>query len=189
MTMLRHVPNVLTSLRLVAAPLTIGLLIGGHFPAALGLFAAAGISDAVDGYLAKRFNLTSRIGRLLDPLADKALMAAAFLALVILDVVPLWLAVIVFGREIIFLVGIALTAIAQAQVDIKPLFIGKVSTVVQIVYIVSHLAALAFGFSLELFEPGAAYLVAAIAIASLFPYAAIWLRAMRAALRPGDAGL
>ena len=86
--MLRHLPNLLTSLRLAAAPTTAGLLVAGHFNAAFGLFAVAGLSDAADGYLAKRFGLDSPLGRILDPTADKALMLAAFVTLAILDDVP-----------------------------------------------------------------------------------------------------
>lgn len=189
MAFLRHIPNVLTGLRLVAAPATVGLLTSGHFGAALGLFAVAGISDAADGYLAKRFNLTSRLGRFLDPLADKALMVAAFTALIILDVVPMWLAVVVFGREILFLLAILLAAAVQAPLHVTPLIIGKIGTALQIVYIVSHLAALAFGFDIGFIEPGASYVLAGVAILSVFPYGLIWLRAMRIALSPGGAGL
>src|SRR5678815_5329906 len=93
--MLRHLPNLLTSLRLAAAPTTAGLLVAGHFNAAFGLFAVAGLSDAADGFLAKRFGLDSPLGRVLDPTADKALMLAAFVTLAILDDVPVWLAALV----------------------------------------------------------------------------------------------
>src|SRR5258708_2306767 len=82
--MLRHLPNLLTTLRLAAAPTTAGLLVAGHFNAAFGLFAVAGLSDAADGFLAKRFGLDSPLGRVLDPIADKALMLAAFVTLALL---------------------------------------------------------------------------------------------------------
>ena len=72
--LLRHLPNLLTTLRLAAAPATAGLLAAGHFSAALALFVFAGLSDAADGFLAKRFGLSTPLGRFLDPLADKALM-------------------------------------------------------------------------------------------------------------------
>src|SRR5882672_8667433 len=101
--MLRHLPNLLTSLRLAAAPATAGLLVAGHFNAAFGLFAFAGLSDAADGFLAKRFNLASRLGRLLDPAADKALMLAGFVTLAVLDDVPAWLAVTVIARDLLIL--------------------------------------------------------------------------------------
>ena len=80
--LLRHLPNLLTTLRLAAAPATAGLLAGGHFGAALGLFTFAGISDAADGFLAKRFGLSTPLGRFLDPLADKVLVLGALIALV-----------------------------------------------------------------------------------------------------------
>src|SRR5258707_1716037 len=98
--MLRHLPNLLTSLRLAAAPTTAGLLVAGHFNAAFGLFAVAGLSDAADGFLAKRFGLDSPLGRVLDPIADKALMLALFMTLPLLDDVPGCLSTIVVARDV-----------------------------------------------------------------------------------------
>src|SRR5258706_148067 len=106
--MLRHLPNFLTALRLAAAPTTAGLLVAGHFNAAFGIFAAAGLSDAADGFLAKRFGLDSPLGRVLDPVADKALMLAAFVTLALLDDVPVWLAAIVIARDGLILLGLAI---------------------------------------------------------------------------------
>src|SRR5580700_229026 len=97
--MLRHLPNLLTTLRLAAAPATAGLLVAGHFNAAFGIFAFAGLSDAADGYLAKRFGLTTRLGRFLDPAADKALMLALFVTLAVVGDVPGWLAIWTVARD------------------------------------------------------------------------------------------
>src|SRR2546423_13411978 len=90
--LLRHLPNLLTTLRLAAAPATAGLLVEGHFGAALALFIFAGLSDAADGFLAKRFGLSTPLGRFLDPLADKALMLAVFITLPPPGEVPGWVA-------------------------------------------------------------------------------------------------
>jgi cardiolipin synthase len=179
--MLRHLPNVLTGLRLAAAPATAGLLTTGHFEAALGIFAFAGMSDAADGYVAKRFGLTSRLGSYLDPAADKALMLAAFVALTILGAVPLWLTLVIIAREVLFLLAIGVALAAQARLTVKPMLIGKLGTALQVLYVAAHLAALAFGFSLNAIEPGASLVLAIVIVLSIVAYGLVWLRAMRAA--------
>jgi cardiolipin synthase (CMP-forming) len=178
--MLRHLPNLLTTLRLAAAPTTAGLLVAGHFNAAFGLFAVAGLSDAADGFLAKRFGLDSPLGRVLDPIADKALMLAAFVTLALLDDVPAWLAAIVIARDVLILLGLAIAVALRAPIGVKPILLGKLCTVLQMFYIGSHLASLAFAFPLGEISPADAYLVGVIALASGFAYSAVWLKAMRA---------
>jgi cardiolipin synthase len=178
--MLRHLPNLLTSLRLAAAPMTAGLLVAGHFNAAFGLFAAAGLSDAADGFLAKRFGLDSQLGRVLDPIADKTLMLALFVTLALLDDVPVWLAALIVARDVLILVGLAIAMSLRAPIGVQPILLGKLCTALQVLYIGSHLASLAFGFSLETVYPADAYLVASIALASGLAYSAVWLKAMRA---------
>ena len=178
--MFRHVPNLLTGFRLAAAPATAGLLTTGHFDAAFGIFAVAGASDAADGFLAKRFGLTSRLGSYLDPMADKALMLAAFVALNILGAVPLWLTLVIVARELLFFAAIGAALAAGAPLIIRPLLIGKVSTALQVLYITAHLAALAFGVPLQQVEPGGALVVAGVTLLSVAAYAVVWLRAMRA---------
>lgn len=178
--MLRHLPNVLTSLRLAAAPTTAGLLVAGHFNAAFGLFAVAGLSDAADGFLAKRFGLDSPLGRVLDPIADKALMVAAFVTLASLDDVPVWLAAVVIARDILILLGLAIAMALQAPIGVQPILLGKLCTALQVLYIGAHLAALAFGFPLDAIYPADVYVVAGVALASGFAYFVVWLRAIRA---------
>jgi cardiolipin synthase len=180
MLMLRHLPNLITTLRLAAAPTTAGLLVAGHFNAAFGLFAFAGLSDAADGFLAKRFNLASRLGRFLDPAADKALMLAAFVTLAILDDVPAWLAVTVITRDLLILLGLASAVALRAPIAVEPLFLGKVCTALQVLYIGWHLAALAFELPVGAGAPADAYLVGAFAWISGFAYLGVWLKAMRA---------
>jgi cardiolipin synthase len=187
--LLRHIPNLLTGLRLAAAPATVGLLTGGHFLAAFGVFTFAGVSDAVDGYLAKRFGFTSKLGAYLDPAADKALMLAAFITLTVLNAVPEWLTLIIVAREILFVVAIGAATAFQAALPVRPLLIGKLGTALQILYLAAHMGSLAFGFSLERVEPGDAFVLAAVIILSIFSYGALWLRAMRAPRREGATGV
>lgn len=180
---LRHVPNVITGLRLMAAPATAGLMAAGHFNAAFGVFAFAGLSDAADGYLAKRFGLGSALGRILDPAADKALMLAAFLTLTLIGEVPIWVTAIVIGRDAGIVLGILIARAARAPLVIRPLLIGKLSTALQIGYAGLHLASLAFGFELDGFAPTDAYVLAAVTAASAVGYGVLWLKAMRASSR------
>jgi cardiolipin synthase len=178
--MLRHIPNMLTGLRLAAAPATVGLLATGHFEMALGIFAFAGVSDAADGFLAKRMGVTSRLGRFLDPAADKALLFAALVTLTVIGDVPLWLTLAVTLREVLLMAGIVIAVLARANIVVQPLLIGKAATALQIVYVLVHLVALAFGFGLGAVEPGAAYIVAILTLVSGFSYCGVWWRAMRA---------
>lgn len=179
MSLIRHLPNLLTGLRLAAAPTTAGLLAAGHFNAAFGIFAFAGLSDAADGFLAKRFNLATPLGRVLDPAADKALMLAAFVTLAVLDDVPGWLAALVILRDVLIVAGLALAVAAHAPIAVKPLMIGKLCAALQVIYIGVHLAALAFEFPLGGIAPADAYVVAAVAGVSLLAYFGVWLKAMR----------
>jgi len=178
--MLRHLPNLLTSLRLAAAPTTAGLLVAGHFNAAFGLFAVAGLSDAADGFLAKRFGLDSPLGRVLDPIADKALMLAAFVTLALLDDVPAWVAAMIIGRDVLILLGLAIAVALRAPIGVKPILLGKLCTALQMFYIGTHLAALAFAFPLGAISPADSYAVGTIALASGLAYFAVWIKAMRA---------
>ncbi len=177
---LRHVPNLLTGLRLAAAPATAGLLAAGHFKAAFGIFVFAGISDAADGFLAKRFNLSSTLGRVLDPAADKALMLAAFVTLALLGAVPEWLAATVIARDALILGGLAMAVALRAPVAVQPTLLGKLSTALQVLYIGWHLAALAFDWPVSVLAPADAYAVGAAALLSGFGYLSVWLKAMRA---------
>lgn len=102
----KHLPNLLTALQLAAAPAFAFLLVSGADRAALGVFAFAGLTDAADGFLAKRFGIATRVGRFLDPAADKLLMFASFLTLTILGVAPLWLTLLVIARDAAIVGGI-----------------------------------------------------------------------------------
>lgn len=177
--LLRHVPNLLTALRLAAAPATAGLLAEGHFSAAFGLFAFAGISDAADGFLAKRYGLSSRLGRLLDPVADKALMLAVFITLSFLDDVPAWLTATVILRDLLIVTGLAVAVASRAPIAIKPLMAGKICTATQVIYAGLHLAALGFGFSVGAIYPADAYITAGVAAGSAVAYFTVWVNAMQ----------
>lgn len=136
-------PNLLTGLRILLAPLVVLFVLNGRCGAALPLCMFAGATDGVDGYLARRFGWTSRLGAYLDPIADKFLLTSLYVSLAVADLVPDWLVWLVVGRDVVILAmtaaGLALTSVR----DYPPSVWGKLSTVVQISASIVFLAACA----------------------------------------------
>jgi cardiolipin synthase len=126
------IPNILTIARIIMTPLFVILLMKSLYGYALLLFALAAISDGLDGFIARYFNQRTVMGAYLDPIADKFLLAAAFISLAILTIIPAWLTVIVISRDILILAGIAIFAINNIKVNIKPSIVSKCTTAVQL---------------------------------------------------------
>jgi cardiolipin synthase (CMP-forming) len=173
----KHLPNLLTGLRLASAPAVALLLIGGNDRAALGIFALAGLSDAADGFLAKRFGFATRFGRYLDPAADKLLMLASFLTLTMLGIAPLWLTAIVIGRDLAIILGVIVIVLLELPIPVSPLFVGKVSTACQIGYVAFALVLLSAGLDWPIWLHGAAIVTAVATIVSWLGYAQLLTRA------------
>ena len=127
-----NIPNILTVARILMTPLFVILLIKNLFILALVIFTLAGISDGLDGFIARYFNQRTVMGAYLDPIADKFLLSASFITLAILKIIPAWLTVIVISRDILILVGIAIFAIADIKVNMKPSIVSKMTTAVQL---------------------------------------------------------
>lgn len=174
----KHLPNFLTALRLAAAPALAFLLVRGADRAALGVFAFAGLSDAADGYLAKRFGLTTRFGRLLDPAADKVLMLVSFATLTLIGVAPLWLTLLVLARDAAIVAGLLLLRVRNIPVRVAPLLIGKASMAMQIIYIALALVVLTLGLQWPQVESAAAGATAVLTVASWLGYAMVGARAL-----------
>lgn len=175
--LLRNAPNILTGLRLAAAPALVALLYRGLDSAALSVFAFAGLTDVADGYLAKRFNLATRFGRYMDPTADKLLMVTSFVALTVFGIAPLWLTALVIGRDVAIVLGIGLAHLWGLPVRVTPSFFGKVSTAVQVMYVGLMLMMLTFNIDLPWIKNFAAFATAMFTLASGVGYAQIWWRA------------
>ncbi len=176
--MLRHLPNLLSFLRLLAAPVTAFLIYQGIDKAALGIFAFAGLSDAVDGYLAKRLAPGSRFGVYLDPAADKLLMLACFIMLTYIHMTPLWLTAVVIGRDIAIILGLTLARVMALPVQVAPLMIGKACTGVQVGYVALALVVRAFSLNLPMLMSAAAIAVAIFTIASWLAYGQVLIKAI-----------
>lgn len=175
----RHLPNLLTALRLALAPAVAMFLIAGNDRAALGVFAVAGLSDAADGFLAKRFGFATRFGRYLDPAADKLLMLASFATLTLLGIAPAWLTAIVVGRDIAIVLGVVFVILLELPLRVEPLQVGRLSTAFQIAYVAFALVILAAGLEWRQALMVAALLTAAATIVSWAGYANLLYLAVR----------
>lgn len=146
---LQQLPNAISALRmLLVAP--IGWCLWHlELPATMGLVAAAGASDLLDGFLAKRFGWQSRLGAVLDPAADKLLLATLFVILTLLHRIPLWLAATVIGREVVLISGAVVYRLWFGPVEIRPSLISKLNTMIEVLYVLAVLARAAFGLPPE----------------------------------------
>lgn len=134
--MLRHLPNAICVLRIALTWPTVTAINSGEYVTALLLFAIAAISDGVDGYLAKRFNWVSDLGRALDPLADKILLVAVFLALTWQGLVPVWLATAAIARDVLISAGAIIYRLWFGDPNGRPTVISKINTALQIAVLV-----------------------------------------------------
>lgn len=140
---LRHLPNAITGLRLAMAPLLLWLLWARHFEWALGVALVAGASDLVDGFLAKRFGWQSRLGSLLDPIADKLMLGLAMLGLWLVAMLPAWLVGLVLVRDLVIVAGALAWWRVGGPFDGKPTILGKLCTLAQLALVLLCLVELA----------------------------------------------
>jgi cardiolipin synthase len=127
-----NIPNLLTLLRILVTPLFVIFMIKGQYRLSLLVFTLAAVSDALDGFLARWFNQKTVLGAHLDPLADKLLLTAAYVALALQEIIPAWLAVVVISRDFLILSGIAILRFFQIAFTIKPSMISKCTTAAQL---------------------------------------------------------
>lgn len=189
---LAWLPNAITFARMaLAVPLAL-VILDGDYGTALVVALVAGGSDAVDGWLAKRFGWDSWLGGVLDPVADKLMLVAAFVALTLQDESPVWLFVLVAGRDLVIVAGAVAYHNLVGRLDAKPTRISKLTTLVQIVYVLALLAHLTPALDLPLpLRTAILVATAAVTVASGIDYVVRWglkaRRAVRAARlsRPG----
>lgn len=179
----RHLPNLLSAARLLAAPFAAWLILQGHDTAALLVFAAAGASDGLDGFIARRWGYASRFGAWLDPLADKLLMLLCLTALHMAGMTPLWLLALVLARDLAIVTGWLCARLLGLPLKLEPLFIGKLSTAMQIVYVLALLVMLAFDLELPLLVKASAGACGLLTLASAAAYAGLFLRGLLAGHR------
>ena len=170
-----NLPNLITLMRVILVPVVFWLLITDETQMAFLLFIVAGVSDGVDGYLAKRFGWQTELGAYLDPLADKLLIVSIFLALGVDGKLPLWLVVAVVSRDILIIMAVMLSWVLSNPVRIKPLVVSKANTVAQIVLAATVLADEGFGLGLGWARFALIWITGALTVASLAAYLHSWL--------------
>jgi len=175
-TVLRYLPNIITFLRIVAVGPVAWLLWVENYMYALLVFAVAGVSDGVDGYLARRFNWKSHWGAVMDPMADKLLMVATATVLMFKDILPLWLYILIFLRDSIIVIGAAIYRFKFGPFKVQPTTLGKLSTFVQILMVLSLLLHASTGLLSNGQILVMINLCGLITVLSGIQYVTIWLR-------------
>jgi len=135
-----NIPNLITLYRITTIPIFVGLVFYGKKEAAFFIFLSAGISDAIDGFLARILNQRTVLGTYLDPIADKALINLAFLSLTIKEFIPIWIAIIVLGRDFTIIIGFITLKAASFDIKVQPNLFGKATTLSEMLFILSSLS-------------------------------------------------
>jgi cardiolipin synthase len=143
---IQSLPNLITVGRIVLVPVVIWAITSGNMLLAFWVFVAAGISDAVDGFIAKRFNAQTEFGAYLDPLADKALLMSIYVTLSIEGLLPRWIVIAVVSRDIMIMGAVVLSWVLNRPVEIHPLIVSKLNTAAQIGLAALVLASSGFKF-------------------------------------------
>ncbi|HEX9179810.1 MAG TPA: CDP-alcohol phosphatidyltransferase family protein [Burkholderiales bacterium] len=169
-----QIANIITVLRVLMVPVVVYLLLAGEHRAALWVFVAAGVSDALDGFIARQFNQFSRFGAILDPIADKSLIGAMVLTLAWLGLIPLWVVAVVVARDLVILAGATSYRLVVGPFDMQPTLPGKLCTFSQLALLVAVLVDEAGYLDLGGILPGAYAVVAAISVLSGLHYIWLW---------------
>jgi cardiolipin synthase (CMP-forming) len=173
-----NVPNFVTICRILLVPVTIWLITNHAYGFAFAAFAVAGLSDAVDGLIARRFKLQTELGAYLDAIADKALLVSIFVSLGILAELPTWLVILVVTRDVLIVGAVVLAWLMDRPMQMQPSYVSKVNTAGQIMLVVAVLAALAFDWELGNLLVGGEFGVALLTFASGALYMRDWVKHM-----------
>ncbi|HEU4665769.1 MAG TPA: CDP-alcohol phosphatidyltransferase family protein [Dokdonella sp.] len=185
--MLRHLPNLITALRMLLVVPLCWLIQAGRYDGALLVAAIAAMSDALDGWLAKRFGWQSWIGGMLDPIADKLLLTAAFVWLALSGELPAWLAGLVVGRDIAIVSGAIAYHNLVGRFDAAPSRLSKATTAVQLAFVLAELLRLSRWIAMpSTLHEAMIALTAALTLASGLHYIVVWGARARRALRGGE---
>ena len=172
------IPNIITLGRILLVPFIVWAIASNQMEIAFIIFIVAGVSDAVDGFLAKRFNMASELGALLDPLADKALLVSIYVALGIWGAVPRWIVILVVSRDIMIVAAVIVSWLFGKPIPMKPLMVSKLNTVAQVAFAALVLAALGFGFKSNPYDLILMGFVTVFTLVSVSLYLVEWVRHM-----------
>jgi len=148
-----NIPNSLTLLRILLIPVFVGLLVYRHYDYALGALLVAGLTDALDGTIARVANQRTELGAYLDPLADKLLLTTGFITLSVLGLAPLWVVILVVSRDLILMTGTLLVRLTDSAVDLSPTTLGKGTTLLQLTYVLLVVALTSRRMDVHLLDP------------------------------------
>jgi cardiolipin synthase len=176
-----NVPNLITLTRLMSVPVMIWLIVGERFGMAFCVFAGAGVSDALDGFIAKRFDSRTKLGALLDPAADKALLSSVYVALGIAELLPNWLVILVVFRDVTIIGGFILLQTLATPRKFDPLYISKINTLMQIALVGYVLGRLGVGLPDGLLTNILVWLTAMTTVLSGMSYLVRWARILAGA--------
>jgi cardiolipin synthase (CMP-forming) len=177
-----NLPNLITLARILSVPVVVWAIAANEMLLAFVLFLAAGVSDAVDGYLAKRLDMKSELGAYLDPLADKVLIVSIYVALGITGAVPRWIVILVVSRDLMIVGAVILSWVVGKPVAVRPLLVSKLNTVAQILYAGLVLGSLGIGFDARWLLGAMMAAVAALTLLSVAAYVREWVRHMGSAV-------
>jgi cardiolipin synthase len=181
-------PNIISLARLLSVPLIVWLMDQRAYGWAFWLFVAAGLSDGIDGFLAKRFDWRTRLGSFLDPLADKALLVSIYVTLGMQGHLPSWLVILVVSRDILIIGAVLLSSFLGHDLKMEPLMISKANTLAQIGLAGLMLADLGFGLTLAPLPRYGVFVVALTTVVSGASYVVSWARMVAAWENPRPNG-
>jgi cardiolipin synthase (CMP-forming) len=171
-----NLPNLISLGRLLLVPLAIWLILGGRYGVAFWVFVAAGVSDALDGFIAKRFDRRTRLGALLDPVADKALLVSVYVTLGLAHQLWTSLVILVVFRDVMIVGGFLLIQAIAAPKHYDPLYISKINTGLQITLVAFLLARLGLGTASSMVDVLLSLAVVATTVLSGLSYFVRWAR-------------
>ncbi len=170
-----NLPNTLSWARLIATPVAVLYILGDELQVAFFIFVIAGITDALDGFLARRLNLVSDFGRIIDPVADKALLTATYLALAYVGYLPWWLTGLVVGRDLLIIAAYGVSGLFGVKIRPAPVAMSKFNTTCQIALAAGVLFEGGFAFTLWGMIDVLIWLTAATTVLSWVQYLVLWI--------------
>ena len=171
-----NLPNLISFARLLSVPLTVWLILHEIHLAAFWVFVGACISDAADGFIAKKFHLQTELGRYLDPLADKALLVSVFITLGHVGLMYTWLVILVVFRDVLIICGAVLSHLRDQKLSMRPKLVSKINTTVQFILVATVMFMSGEGISNALITDMVSYLVATTTLFSGAAYVISWGR-------------
>ena len=172
------IPNWITTFRFLLVPVVIWAMMAGQMWVAFAAFVIAGLSDGLDGFIARNFNQRSELGAWLDPAADKLLLISVFIGLGFLELLPLWLIVLIVSRDVLIIGAVVLGALLGQPFAMKPLFISKANTVLQIILAATLLLEMSLNRSFTPFHDILIITVTFLTLASSLAYVQSWTKFM-----------